>query len=302
MTRPYKKKELPTKPHEKSKYEHGKAHSRIVTTEYDENWMTYPDEVEKDFNSTLSADSYLEHIKLSCEQFLSTRGLPTSANVYAKIKFPDKGKIISSDDQIKKEYANQVSRLYKTADWVSLNLFDDRKAGFGVSRKCLSDYMINIKHYHHDDLETLAAKMIEKVDFIKTKQLYVSAESARENRDAALIEVGELFALFKMYRKMFPRQKSKAKLPRANAISSLITELAIQKRSTDESARQLWDKFIHLIENSDVFNDIEQQRPNANQPKTWFFTYYLNKDNAKQKTFRFGTFSKNLSKAKKLLP
>lgn len=251
MTRPYNKKNLPTKPHEKEKYTHGKAKSRLTTIEYADNWLDYPDLVKKDFETTQNTNDYLGAIRLVCEKFLLENNLPASPMVYAEIEYPKShiAKIIEvqndetlSDEEKESFYVTENSKiskvLFSKANWTSIPI-KEKRLGFGSASRTLSSFMMVIKDYCHDDLETLAAKIIEKIEITQTEQLFVTAESAKSARDLALLDIGELFTLFKIYRREIPKQKSKAKLPRADAIDSIITEVAKRKQVTGQTAKEL---------------------------------------------------------------
>ncbi|WP_289028761.1 hypothetical protein [uncultured Paraglaciecola sp.] len=304
MTRYDKKKALPKKPYEAEKFEHGKAKSRVVKTVYADNWLDNLDEVKKEFGTPQNANDYLESVKSKNEQFLLAKGLLASPRVFAKYHFPDTSNLVGTDREVLLEQSKQLAQLQKKAEWVSTNLFKENQSGFGVASRNLTSYMMDIKDFSHDDLETLAAKIIEEVVFIQTKQLYIPADRAKEYRDFALINIGVLVAKFNGYfidsnkdSAISKTNSENGSQPRNPVLNGIIEKLV--KNNPDVKISDLWDIFLNNLSDEPSIDKVNSICPNQNQNKTWSVSYELISNLDKKKTLKFRTFQNYVSKARK---
>lgn len=155
------------------------------------------------------------------------------------------------------------------------------------------DFVLNYQDSPHDSLPVLAARLLEHALHIEA---YKAMPGAMERVARLAFTFGRLATLFDVYEIENRIQSAKAQKQRSakadsgESIPDLIKRLATDSRYAEETAMQLWDRFIGELDSAGLCP--ETNETDQNQRK-WTVSY-IGKSSTKSMTFgRFSTLVSN---------
>lgn len=191
-------------------------------------------------------------------------------------------------------FEEQIERIKKTATDLLINTYGiSLTVHKGKGYKYLSDYLNKEKTPYgklaHDDHRVLLAKITDLIKDIKYS-------SNPDRKLKKTMQLGEAITLYKHYAKSHKSQTQNGSRPKNPEIEKIYQKLS----KSQDSAKDLWDVFVTELNALYKDGKVNSQKPNKNQPDTWFIQYKKDiEDKEYNKTITYENFSQRLSRTKK---
>lgn len=131
-----------------------------------------------------------------------------------------------------------------------------------------SDKAVGGFGYRHDSFEGLAAMIIERI----WRMLDEEKEPMQRLKHA--VAYGNVCTLWDHYYSIQEKQISNAKKPRDQTLSSIYNKLRKRKTELGLKPKELWPVFIHYLEQSEDFDEIEEKQKNSANPESWEVSFF----------------------------
>jgi hypothetical protein len=169
--------------------------------------------------------------------------------------------------------------------------------------KPLPDVLIEHFKYTYDSIESLSAQYIWLYDYVcgmmKKYERNQIDEHYQNEISRILMRLGELKTLLQYYKPISKINSEKARKIRNVKLEEIFIKLKKEKDLSSMSARELWPKFIGMIDASDDFEHVSESGTNPHQPDKWKVLY--EDSNGKSRSMKFTTFEQRLTAVKKNL-
>lgn len=164
-----------------------------------------------------------------------------------------------------------------------------KKHNILVKLRKLSKIDILNKIKEHDSPEGLAIRIIDCID-----EMFHQNTNQTEKLNAAFL-YGHFLTLFNVYQRNSGSQKENAEKDRTADLNNIYRKLITMKKANDYIPKELWFKFMGLLQESKEIEDFKDHTSNSHNNKTWKVSFFHEEaGKLTEKEVSFTAFTKRL--------